>query len=149
NALAYATYNAAAAAAAARKRADWEKTAKSRADALESKLPKLVVQVPEATRVADLAVMRDGERVDPSSWGLPVPADPGVPVIEPSPPGRRSARLEVRVAELTATAVIAPLENEVATEPPRALSAAPPASAPATSPASPDAGAHGSRRSIG
>jgi hypothetical protein len=133
SALAYATYRAAYDAAQARSRADWMKTAKTHADALEAKLPKLVVRVPDGSRVPGLVVKRDGDTIDPASFGAAVPVDPGAHVVEASAPGYKAHRVEVSVKELTTTAVIPALEKD---EPAPALEApAPVAPQPETPPA--------------
>ncbi len=69
-------------------RADWETTARARAEALEPKLLRLTVQVPEASRVPGLVVTRDGTRVSMGELGVGIPVDAGEHVIAASAPGR-------------------------------------------------------------
>src|SRR5262249_37717384 len=88
------------------------KIAKTRADSLEAKLPKLVVRVPDDARVPGLVVKRDGDPLDTSSFGAAVPVDPGAHVVEASAPGYKTHRVEVSVKELTTTAVVPPLETD-------------------------------------
>jgi hypothetical protein len=101
---------AAASAAQQRKR---EVAARARADALEPKLTRILIQVAEP--VPDgLVVKRSGEEVGHGSWGAAVPVDPGPIQIEASAPGRLPWATEVEAigtAE-TVTVNIPVLEEE-------------------------------------
>jgi hypothetical protein len=67
------------------------------AKALEPRLSKVVVTVPNESRVASLEVRRDGEVVDPATWGTPIPVDPGTHNFEASAPGRAPWKAAVEI----------------------------------------------------
>jgi hypothetical protein len=77
---------------------DRERIAKERADVLEPKLAKLELKVPPARRVAGLEVRVAGSAIPPGSWNTPLPVDPGTTQVELSAPGKKPAKLEVKVA---------------------------------------------------
>jgi len=82
-------YLEAAAAAAASGNLQREKEARARAATLRPTVSELVVEVSaEAKAISGLEVTRDGERVGPAQWGLPIPADAGEHRIAASAPGR-------------------------------------------------------------
>jgi hypothetical protein len=66
--------------------AEREQAARQRADALEPRLGRLVVEVPVTRRIADLQVLRDGEIVRDALWGISVPIDAGDHHIEARAP---------------------------------------------------------------
>jgi hypothetical protein len=72
-------------------------TAKTRAAALESRLSYLTINVPDDSRVPDLAVTRDGETVDPAEWNRAIPVDGGDHVIAGRAPGHESWSTKVTV----------------------------------------------------
>ena len=122
-------------------RADREKVARDRAGALEPKLSKLAVDVPENVRVAGLVVTRDGEVLHEGQWGVPVAVDPGSHAIGASAPGKQkwTATEDVGAASVVVTAEVPALLDEpkpVATSstapssPPAPEAESPPASAP-------------------
>ena len=81
-------------------RAAREKNARSAADALEPKLPKLTIVVLGTETNVRLEVRRDGAVVPSSMWGMSVAVDPGEHTFEASAPGanlgdRRSWRKRV------------------------------------------------------
>jgi hypothetical protein len=88
-ASAWATFKEAAAAAALRhdKR---EEVARQGASALEPKLSRLMIVVPEATALQGLEVRRDGIALGALEWGAAIPVDPGVHAIAVGAPGRKS-----------------------------------------------------------
>jgi hypothetical protein len=51
--------------------------ARHRAEALESRLFRLTIVVPDASAIDGLTIVRDGETVGKAQWGAPVPVDPG------------------------------------------------------------------------
>ena len=65
-------------------------TAKNRARALEPRLSYLTINVPDESRIAELAVTRDGAPVDPAEWNRSIPADGGSHVIAGKAPGHES-----------------------------------------------------------
>ncbi len=86
-------------------RSDWETTARTRAEALEPKLLRLTVNVPEASRVPGLAVTRDGARVGVGEWGVGIPVDAGEHVIAASAAGRAPWETRTTVKESATVAV--------------------------------------------
>jgi hypothetical protein len=93
-------------------RADWESTARMHADALEPKLARLTVQVPEPSRVPGLTVMRDGARIATGEWGVAIPVDPGEHVVTASAAGRTpwETRSSIREPSTTVTVSVPVLE---------------------------------------
>jgi len=84
-------YLEAAAAAAASGNVQREKEARARAAALRPTLSELVIDIsPDAKAVSGLEVTRDGERVGPAQWGVPIPADAGEHRVTAAAPGRES-----------------------------------------------------------
>jgi hypothetical protein len=65
-------------------------TAKNRARALEPRMSYLTINVPDESRIPDLAVSRDGAPVDPAEWNRSIPADGGTHVIAGKAPGHES-----------------------------------------------------------
>jgi hypothetical protein len=114
-----------------------EKAARDRAAAIEPKLSRLAVGVPDAARVVGLEVRRDGEAIGEAEWGESMPVDPGEHTITATAPGKRPWKgiVEVTGAASLAKMLVPPLDDEppppapVATEPSSA-SAAPAAAAP-------------------
>ncbi len=89
-ASAWAAYKSAATAAQNANELDRARLARTRAAALESKLPTLTIVVPAAADRPDLAVTRDGEPVGRPAWGTPIPVDPGAHAVQASAPGRKT-----------------------------------------------------------
>lgn len=133
-ASAWATYKSAATAAQNANELDRARLARSRAAALEAKLPTLTIVVPAAADVPDLTVTRDGEAVGRPAWGAPIPVDPGTHAVQASAPGRKTWQGQAQVAGAGAKASIEvpPLEPEAAAP---AASGATPAPAGAATPA--------------
>lgn len=99
-------------------RADWETNARTHAEMLEPKLVRLTVQVPQASRVPDLVVTRDGARIAAGEWGVAIPVDPGEHVVAASAPGRAPWEARTTVREASATATVPVLELVAAPAPP-------------------------------
>jgi hypothetical protein len=93
-ASAWVTYKEAASSSAAR-HPDWAAQATARASELEPKLSKLTIVVDKAP--PSLVVTRDGVSVEPTTFGVAVPVDPGSHVIEAQAPGRRPFKTEITV----------------------------------------------------
>jgi serine/threonine-protein kinase len=90
-ASAWSKYLEAAAAAAASGNVQREKEARARATALRPTLSELVIDVSaEAKTVSGLEITRDGERVGPAQWNVPLPADAGEHHVGASAPGREA-----------------------------------------------------------
>jgi hypothetical protein len=93
--------------------------AREHLSALEPRLPKLVVSVPEATRVDGLQVTANGLPRNPGIWGVAVPFDAGDVEIVASAPGRKAFRTTVRAEEGRPVSVeVPPLEVEAVPEAP-------------------------------
>lgn len=89
-----------------------EQFARERATALEPRLPRLVIQVPQAARVAGLTVTRDGVTVDRALLGTAVYVDPGEHEVVATAPGYQRFSTSVTVAEAEQGSVDIPvLEN--------------------------------------
>jgi hypothetical protein len=88
-ASAWATYADAASAADKANRKDWATKAKARMAALQPDLSKLSIVVPATSQVDGLEVKRDGVVVGASSYGVPIPVDPGPHVIDASAQGHK------------------------------------------------------------
>lgn len=69
---------------------DREKVARDRASALEKKLSKMTIVVPNAARAEGLEVKRDGVLVGHALWGTAVPVDPGEHRIFVRAPGKKN-----------------------------------------------------------
>jgi hypothetical protein len=126
--------DAAARANAAGKR-DVERKAIARASALEPSLARLTVAVDRSSDVDGLVVRRDGVAVGHAEFGMAIPIDPGLHVIEASAPKKKafSAKVEVSPKQTTAQVTLT-LEDEP-------VVAAAPGPTPAPSPAGPAPGA--------
>jgi serine/threonine-protein kinase len=133
-ATAWATWKQAAAASAAAGQQDREQLARDRAAALEPKLSRLRIVVPEPHAVPDLAVVRDSEQLTSATWGVAVPVDPGTHQIEVHAPGYQSWSQTVEVSNDADRVVV----EVPMLAPAGAPAAAPPAGSPApgTAPAS-------------
>jgi len=113
-----------------------EKAARDRAAALEPKLSRLAVVVPDSSQTSGLVVTRDGESVGDAEWGASMPLDPGQHTVTASAPGKHpwKAVVEIGGAGSTAKVIVPMLDDEPAPPPPPAPTIAPPdTSSPATS----------------
>ncbi|MEO7330630.1 MAG: hypothetical protein ABI193_18795 [Minicystis sp.] len=120
-ASAWATYKTAVTTAHARRQAERETTAQKLVAGIEPRLPKITVNVPAASRVAGLEVLRDELVIGEPTWGTPLPVDPGEHVVVARAAGRepwkgvvnvtegKSASIEVPSLVLTPPAAVAPL----------------------------------------
>ncbi len=135
-ASAWAAFLSVAASAKNASQAAREKAARDRASALEPKLSRLAVVVPDATRVDGLEVKRDDVVVGPAEWGEAMPVDPGAHTIAATAPHKRAWKgiVEVEGNAARAKMIVPALEDEPApTAPPNATptpSATPSPSAP-------------------
>ncbi|MEZ4373568.1 MAG: hypothetical protein R3B07_22290 [Polyangiaceae bacterium] len=134
-ASAWATFREAAAFATKSNDAKREKIARGRAERLEGKLAKLVVEVPESVRVDGMQISRDGDEVGTALWGTAIPVDPGAHQITVKAPGKLDYKAEVQVpANGNVTFAVPPLEDAPpppphAEPPPQKPEVSPPASA--------------------
>jgi len=104
-ASAWAKFLEAAGAAHAAGNVDRERTARERAAALATKLPKLAINVAPSP-AAGLEIRRDGEALGQTQWGVPLPVDPGEHAITASAPGRTTWRRTVMVGTAATTVTI-------------------------------------------
>jgi hypothetical protein len=111
------------------------KKAAEKVRALEPRLARLSVSVPDAlARAEGLVIERDGQRLAPSQWGVALPVDRGPHVIEARLPGQAPWKSAVDVAadgalvavkvELRAPEKAAPLGGAVSAETASPLSVA-------------------------
>lgn len=82
-----------------------EEVARERARAVESKLVRLRIAVPQGGH-DELYIERDGSRVGRAQWGLAVPVDPGVHRIRAMGPGLVTWQTEVKVSPATGIASV-------------------------------------------
>lgn len=143
-ASAWATFREAASLATTSGQSDRARVATSRAQALESKLSRLTVELaPDVAKIPGVAVKRGTQRLEPSLFGTPLPVDPGEYRIEVTAPGYETWSTPIKVEGGGATANVRvpalvqssePLPATAATEPaapqPVATDAAAPQPAP-------------------
>ena len=86
-ASAWAEYRDSAEIARLANRPDREKVAHDAMVALEASLPRVVLRVPEGSRVPGLAILRNGAELAEPSWGVALPVDPGEVSVEARAPG--------------------------------------------------------------
>ncbi|MBI5534436.1 MAG: hypothetical protein HY898_17055 [Deltaproteobacteria bacterium] len=87
--------------------AEKEKVARERAAALEPKLSRLAVMVPQSSQIPGLQVRRDGSSLGKAMWNTALPVDPGSHKIEVSAPGKRKWTGTVEVPAQSASSTIA------------------------------------------
>jgi hypothetical protein len=75
-----------------------EQVARERAEAVEPRLAKLTIEVPDS-QAPGLLVERDGIPVGRAQWGLPVPVDAGLHRVQASAPGSVPWAAEVEVPD--------------------------------------------------
>lgn len=110
-ASAWALFLDVAAAARASNQPEREAAAKDRASALEAKLTRLRIVVPEPA--ADAKIFRDEQEVGKAAWGTAMPVDPGNHLIRVSAPGKKEWTHEVQLptAARTFSITVPPLEE--------------------------------------
>ncbi len=82
-ASAWASYNAVVGRARGEGQTERERAARERAAALEPRLSKLTIEVPpEVAALPGLAILRDGEPMPVAAWGIAIPLDPGIHLVE-------------------------------------------------------------------
>ena len=122
-ASAWTAYVVAQAAADEAHRSSYEAEAHARAEALEPRLARMTVEVPDAVRaLPGLAIECDGVPVGPAQWGTPVPVDKGRHVVAATATGKArweqvvevgadGARVSVQVTGLADAKVESPAEQ--------------------------------------
>jgi hypothetical protein len=122
-ATAWTAFNDAAAQSKLSNQPDREKVARSRAAALEPRLPRLAVDVTGAP--AGLEVKRDALVVGAPAWGTLVPVDPGTHRISASAPGKQPWETTVTTREGKVTRVSVPRDLPDLGAPPAAVAIGP------------------------
>jgi hypothetical protein len=89
---------------------DRAELAAQRATALEPRLVKLTIVVPNESTVPGLEVLRDGVPIEEPFWGTDIPVDPGAYVVEARAPGRLAWSRRVSVTAESASITVPPLE---------------------------------------
>jgi len=125
-ATAWATYTQAASRAKAEGSPDREQSARSKANELEAKLDKLVVNV-AAGNPPEILVTRDGVTIGEAEWGVAIPVDAGTHVVEATAAGKTSFRTEVTARGTSTSRVTVPVLADAA---PGATAAAPDSESP-------------------
>jgi len=74
-----------------------ERVARARAEAVEPRLTKLAILVPEGSD-GELKIERDGIPVTEADWGSAVPVDPGVHLVRASSPGLGQWATKIEIA---------------------------------------------------
>jgi hypothetical protein len=148
-ATAWATFLDVASLARSTNQPEREKVATKRAVALEGRLPRLTVNVPDESRADGLEIKRDGVVVGSTQWGAPVPVDAGTHQLTVSAPGRKSIQHTVIAEERKLASfdvpVLEPEDAKVAAAPLPAAEPVvekppvqPPPTPPAPAPSEPD-----------
>jgi hypothetical protein len=83
----------------ARQQMERETVARERAAKLEPRLPRLLITVPEGSKISGLEIRRNGILVGSAQWGTPMPVDPGDVELSISAPGKQTLRQTVRLEE--------------------------------------------------
>jgi len=125
-ATAWATYTQAASRAKAEGSPDREQSARSKANELEAKLDKLVVNV-AAGNPPEILVTRDGVTIGEAEWGVAIPVDAGTHVVEATAAGKTSFSTEVTARGTSTSRVTVPVLADAA---PGATAAAPDSESP-------------------
>jgi serine/threonine-protein kinase len=88
-ASAWATYNAVIGRARAEAQTEREQAARERAAALEPRLSKLTIEIPpEIASLPGLTILRDGDPLPVAAWGIAIPLDPGIHLVEATADGK-------------------------------------------------------------
>jgi len=127
------------AAALARARADKrESIAAGRADALQARVPKLVVNVSPEAQAQHVDVTQDGVRLPSSAWGVSAAIDPGDHVVDVTADGKAARHIKFHLAATadTHTETIGALDDPPVTPAVEAVVVPPPAAPPAPPPRS-------------
>ncbi|HEY3235398.1 MAG TPA: hypothetical protein VGJ84_11845, partial [Polyangiaceae bacterium] len=148
SASAWATFLEAASMAKAQGQVDRQKLARERAAALEPKLSRLSVAVPDASRVAGLEVHDNGRVIAQASWGVALPVDPGPHRVEVMAPNRETWSKSIEIPPDGSTQQ---LEVPALRPAPVAAGAKTDVSSPTKTPASParDVGQGSGQRTLG
>jgi hypothetical protein len=129
-ASAWATFREAASLANNSNQADRARVAGGRAQDLEGKLSRLSIELaPDVARITGVVVKRNGQRLEPSLYGTPLPVDPGEYRIEVSAPGYETWTTPIKVEAGGASASVRVPGLVKGAEAPETPTPAPPTSA--------------------
>jgi hypothetical protein len=103
-----------------------EEAARGRAEAVAPLVPRLTLKVSEPA--TDIEVLRDGKRVEPGGWGVPLPVDPGPHSLAAHAAGRAAWSSSVTLAAGETFVVVVPRLDDLPQ--PVAIAPAPPDRAP-------------------
>jgi serine/threonine-protein kinase len=117
-ASAWTIYREAAAAARASKQTSREQMARKGADALEPRLAKLTIVPPTGDLPPQMQILRDGEVVPQSLWGVAAAVDPGTHQLEVTAPGREKWSTKVAANVGQSSTVTVPALKPVASPAP-------------------------------
>jgi hypothetical protein len=124
-----------------------EERARARADALRSRIPVLVIDVPAPARLQGLTVVLDDEVVRPEAWSSTRRVEPGNHVVSAKAPGYVSWETRAALVEGASSTVTIPVLQQVAQVAPpapelpaAALAVEPASSSPPRPPVRADAG---------
>lgn len=118
-ATAWAEFNEAMVQARREGRQDRFDLAAERVAALEPKLPRLAISVPQDNRVSGLEITRNGTPLGSGAWNTALPIDPGEVVIEARAPSYRPYKTTISIALKESKSVEIPaLEPEPTSPPP-------------------------------
>lgn len=129
-ASAWTIYREAAAAARAAKQTSREQAARKGADALEPRLAKLTIVTPTGDLPPQMVIVRDGEVVPPSLWGVAAPIDPGLHQLDVTAPGREKWSAQVAANAGQSSTITVPVLKPDASAAARAKVATTPAFVP-------------------
>jgi hypothetical protein len=99
--------------------------ADARVSAMKSRLPRLLIDPGAETGTFGLELYRDGRRIGAEEWGLAIPVDPGVHVVEARAPGKGTWTATASVADGAKAVVTVPLLASVGAAPPPVAEAPP------------------------
>lgn len=97
-ASAWATFSKLRSDASRRNDSSRETIAREHVAALEPKLVRLTINVPEAIRALNVTIHRAGQLVSSAEWGTPIPVDPGDVTVEAEATGKKKTKFTVKVA---------------------------------------------------
>lgn len=107
-------------------RKDREEVAVQRIASIEPRLARVRVIVPTLSRIAKLSVKRDNVDLDPATWGIAVPVDPGEHEITAQAPGHVTwaSRVLAKTEGVTVDVTVPVLEESTAPTAPLAATSA-------------------------
>lgn len=98
-ATAYREYDRARGIAQAAGRDDRVERALRAMAAIEARVPRLIIEVPSASRVQGLRISIDGVELAPDEWATALPVDPGTHAVTWAAPGKPDGKAEVSAKE--------------------------------------------------